>query len=176
MKNQTIILLLLVILGASSRLLPHPANVAPITAIALFAGIYSARRAAILAPLLAMFLSDLIIGFYDWQMMIVVYSSFFLAGTIGILIQKKKSFATIALGTLGASIFFFLATNAAVWYFGTMYSHDFSGLMNSYQMAIPFFRNSLLGDIFYTAVLIGGMEFVLKFARHTSVLTSEKTV
>ena len=67
-KNLIIISILLIILGFATRLLPHPANFAPITAIALFAGIYLPKRWAIILPLIAMFISDIFIGFYTWLM------------------------------------------------------------------------------------------------------------
>lgn len=71
--------------------------------------------------------------------------------------------------TLGA-IIFFLLTNAAVWAFGTMYPHTLSGLMESYTMAIPFFRNSLLGDIFFIGILVGGYEVIQTALEATRLL------
>jgi len=59
-----------------------------------------------------------------------------------------------------------------VWAFGTMYAHNFVGLIQSYTMAIPFFKNSLAGDLFYTAVLVGGYELALRAAQ--SKLASAK--
>lgn len=153
-----VIPILLIILGATARLLPHSPNFAPIAAIALFGGLYLPKKLGLVIPLIAMFISDLFIGFYAWPMMLTVYGSFLIAGLIGQYVKKRKSFFTILGSTLAASIIFFLATNAAVWAFGTMYSHDFSGLLQSYTMAIPFFKNTLLGDLFYTALLVGGAE------------------
>lgn len=152
------IAILLVVLGTAARILPHPANFAPIGAIALFAGLYLPRRQAFIIPLAAMFLSDIVIGFYDPRMMAAVYGSFLLSIFIGCMLQNKKTFPMIMGGaTLGATIFF-LTTNAAVWAFGTMYAHTLSGLGQSYLMAIPFFRNSLLGDIFFTGIFYASME------------------
>ena len=54
----------------------------------------------------------------------------------------------------------FVATNLAVWAFGTMYPLNIAGLAESYVAAIPFFRNTLLGDMFYVTVLVGGYEAV----------------
>ena len=163
-KNITLLTVgLLIILGLSARLLPHPANFAPITAIALFCGLYLPRRWSIIVPIVAMFVSDIFIGFYDWKIMLAVYFCFILTGLIGSVVQNRKSFATILGGTLSGSILFFLITNLAVWAFGTMYIHNFAGLLECYTMAIPFFRNSLLGDLFFTGILVGTMESVLYF-------------
>lgn len=148
----------LVILGASARLFPHPANFAPLGAIAIFGGLFLPRKLAIVVPLSAMFLSDLLIGFYSWKIMLVVYASFALTAYASTYIRHR--FSSILGMTLAGSILFFLATNAAVWGFGTMYSHDFSGLMQSYTMALPFFRNSLVSDLLYTGILVGAYRFV----------------
>jgi hypothetical protein len=67
---------------------------------------------------------------------------------------------TVASGTLSASIIFFIITNYAVWAFGTMYPHTVNGLFQSYMMALPFFKNSVLGDMFYTGMLVGSMEAI----------------
>lgn len=159
--KKYIIPTLLIILGLSARLLPHPANFAPIGAIALFAALYLPKKYALIIPLIAMFISDIFIGFYSLPIMLSVYIGFTIMSLIGLLVKKNKKFSTIFGGTLVGSILFFLLTNFAVWIFGTMYSHTFSGLIQSYTMAIPFFKNSLLGDLFYSGIIIGGFEFVL---------------
>jgi hypothetical protein len=41
-----------------------------------------------------------------------------------------------------------------------MYARDLSGLMQSYIMGIPFFKNTLLGNFFYTAMFFGSYELV----------------
>ncbi|MBI2038073.1 MAG: hypothetical protein HYT15_04070 [Candidatus Magasanikbacteria bacterium] len=152
---------LLILLGISTRLLPHPANFAPIAAIALFSGIYLPRKFAIFIPMATMFVTDIVLGFYLWPVMLSVYATFALTGIIGLVIQKHKKLNTVLGGTLLASILFFIITNWAVWAFGTMYPHNLNGLMQSYIAALPFFKNTLLGDLFYTGVLVGSMEIIL---------------
>ncbi len=148
----------LIALGAATRLLPHPANFVPLGAIAIFSGLFLPRKLALWLPLVALFVSDLFIGFYMWEVMLTVYVSFLLTTFVATKIQPKFA-PTVGL-TLAGSIFFFLTTNAAVWAFGTMYSPDFTGLIQSYTMALPFFRNSLLGDLFYTGILVGSYQTV----------------
>ena len=87
------------------------------------------------------------------------------------MINICKKFSNIALGTLAGSVIFFLLTNTAVWAFGTMYVHDLSGLFTSYYYALPFFRNELLGDLFYSGVLIGGYEMIKKLVPQISAAT-----
>lgn len=160
---SNLLIYLLPALGIISRFLPHPANFTAIGAIAIFGGLYLPRRWAITLPLLAMIASDAIIGFYTWQINLTVYISFGLMGLIGLWVRRNKKFHTILGGTILGSALFFVLTNFAVWAFGSLYPHSYSGIMQCYFMALPFFRNSLLGDIFYTAVLVGGVELMLKF-------------
>lgn len=164
---------ILILLGIICRFLPHLANFAPIGAIALFGGLYLPKRWAIILPINAMFVSDLFIGLYSWPIMLSVYSGFVLMGAIGILVRRNKKITTVIGGTLIGSLFFFLITNLAVWQFGSMYEHGWVGLMHCYYLALPFFRNSLLGDLFYVGALAGSYELALYFAREKSVVFSK---
>ncbi len=163
-KHLSLILAaLLVILGMSMRLVPHPWNFTPLTAIALFAGVYLPRRYAYLVPLTAMVVSDLIIGLHD--LVLFTWGSFILIGVIGIWVGRHKSVWSIGTGALGGSLMFFLVTNWAVMQFGTMYPHSWAGLVSSYVAGLPFFRNMLLGDVVYTAVVFGLYEAALVLIR-----------
>jgi len=153
---------ILIILAIAARLIPHPANFTPIAAIALFAGIYLPKKWALVVPLVGMFISDIFIGFYNLPTMATVYACFIVSALIGIWVSKNKKFRTILGGTLLGSVIFFIFTNLAVWIFGTMYAHNLNGLFQCFYMALPFFRNSLAGDLFYTGVLVGGMELVIR--------------
>src|SRR3989344_4910007 len=157
--NPTVIILFAVTL----RLVPHPPNFSPIAAMALFGGAYLNRGYAIFVPLLALFLSDVLIGFYSPLVMFSVYGSFVLTGLMGLWLKKRKSAGSVVLTAMGASILFFLVTNFAVWATGA-YARDLSGLAQSYLMGLPFFRNTLLGDLFYTGVFFGGYELVKSLA------------
>ena len=126
---------------------------------------YAPKKLSVIIPLVAMALSDFSIGFYGWKLMLAVYGSFALTSVIGLWARKHKTFLTISGAALLGPILFFLITNAAVWAFGSMYTHDFSGLLQSCIMAIPFFRNSVLGSLFYTGLLVGGLEFARHWAR-----------
>jgi len=160
---KIIIFLILVTLGAVFRLLPHPWNFTPIAAITLFSGVYLGKRYAILVPILAMFFSDIFLGFYEWKLMLAVYGSFALVGLIGLAIKKQKSLETILAGSLTASILFFLITNFAIWQFTSWYPKTLPGLIQCFILALPFFRNTLLGDLFFTGILFGAYELVLIF-------------
>ncbi len=158
---------LLILFAALSRLLPHPMNFAPITAIALFGGAYLDRRLAFIVPLLAMLISDAFIGFYSgfyW-----VYGAFIVIGFIGLWLRNKmdepagKKILFIGSSALVSSVIFFLITNFAFLYPPTMYPHTFDGIIASYAAGIPFFRNTLAGDLIYTAMMFGVYELVTKY-------------
>lgn len=161
--------LILTVLAVATRLLPHPANVAPIGALALFLGATAlneqngAKRTVSLAvPIVALFLSDLLLGFYTWEVMVSVYVGFGLTLLLGLLVRKFYRLESVVAASILGSIIFFLLTNAAVWAFTPMYDKSLTGLIQSYTMALPFFRNSLLGDLMYSAVLFGVYEYAIR--------------
>jgi len=136
------------------RLLPHPANFAPIGAMALFCGTYLSGKKAPAVPLLALLVSDVFLGFHST--MIWVYGSFFMGVLMGKRLKNRVSALPVAGAAILFSVQFFLITNFGVWASSGMYPKTMMGLAQSYVMGIPFFRNSLAGDLFYSAVLFGG--------------------
>ena len=154
-QPRLMVLIIIVLAAAASRLIPHPPNLTSITAVALFGGAYSSdRRLAFLLPLAVLFLSDLILGFYTH--MEVVYSSFALIVCVGLWLQKRRSTIYIVGAALASSILFFLLTNFGVWALESLYPKTMAGLLACYVVAIPFFQNTLQGDLFFTAALFGG--------------------
>ncbi|OGH84454.1 MAG: hypothetical protein A2261_00245 [Candidatus Magasanikbacteria bacterium RIFOXYA2_FULL_44_8] len=155
---------LLLILAVASRFLPHPANFTAIGAIAMFGGLYLPRRYAVVGPLVAMFVSDIFLGFYHPVTMASVYLGFIIMTGIGLAVRQDKKITTVLGGTILGSVIFFLITNLSVWIFGGMYAQNLSGLVQCYYMAIPFFKNTLAGDLTYVTILVGGYEL----ATHTA--------
>lgn len=153
---------LVVAFAAALRLLPHPPNVAPIAAMALFGGVYLNKKYALILPLLALFVSDLFIGFYGAPMMSFVYGSFLLTGCIGLFLKNHKKPSAIIAAALFSSVLFYLITNFGVWLTTPLYPKTLSGLLDSYLMAIPFFRNTLLGDLLYTGIFFASYEISVK--------------
>lgn len=158
---RNIFLLSLCLLAAATRLLPHPPNFAPITAIALFGAVYFDRKFAVILPITALLLSDAVLGFYGG--MLWVYGSFLMIGMIGFWLRGRKTVTATASATLAGSVLFYLVTNFGVWLSGTLYPPTFAGLMECYAAAVPFFRNTLLGDGFYVAVLFGVTELASRY-------------
>ena len=132
-------------------------NFSPIAATALFAGAFMKnRKLAFIIPISAIIISDIFIGFHS--MIWAVYLSFFLVVILGISMKKLNVGNVLGLSILG-SILFFLITNFAVWAQGSFYSPSFSGLIECYYMGIPFFKNTLIGDICFIAVLFFSFSF-----------------
>ena len=155
MRTARLVAILAAIFAAAAlRLVPHPPNFTPIGAMALFSGAISgARPIAFAAPLGALLLSDLVLGFYHG--MAFVYVSVALIVMIGwwrsapLLLRVgaaawrarscSSSSPTSACGCSAASI-----------------RGPLAGLEACYVAAIPFFQNTVAGDLFYAGLLFGG--------------------
>lgn len=168
------LLLSLIGLAVISRLLPHPHNFTPVGAIALFGAAYFPRKwMALLIPFAAMWLSDLFLNnityarmfpeYYNgfqWFGSVWVYGAFLLIGLLGMATLHKVNAPRVVGSALGASVLFFAVTNFAVWVGSAMYPKTIAGLMACYAAGIPFFGNTLLGDLVYCGVLFGVFEWV----------------
>ncbi len=164
---RTLAILALILAAAASRMLPHPYNFAPMSAMALFGAAHFSRKAwAFGAPLLATWLSDLFLnnfvynhyheGFvwlYDgwyWP-----YGTFALIALLGMVTLRKVTVPRVIGSSLGASAIFFLITNLACWPGNTMYTQDLGGLMACYAAGLPFLGGTVLGDLTYSGLLFG---------------------
>lgn len=140
------------------RLIPHIPNVSPIAALALFSGATVPSWKGFILPIIVMVISDIFIGFHTTVPF--VYGSFLLIAGIGYLLRKKVSLLNILLGSFTGSILFFAITNFGVWSTSSMYEKNLQGLIHSYSMGLPFFRNTLLGDVFYTTIFFLGYHWI----------------
>jgi hypothetical protein len=153
--TRVVALLSAILLAAALRLVPHPPNFTPIGAMALFSGAYLGRRAiAFAAPLGALLLSDLVLGFYHGQA--TVYFSVALIAMLGMLALSGVSVLRIGAAAVASSVLFFVITNFGVWLFTDFYPRTLAGLEACYVAAIPFFQNTVAGDLFYATLLFGG--------------------
>jgi len=161
-----------ILIGAVARVIPHVPNFAPIGAMALFGGAYMSKKQALTLPILAMVLSDFVIGFDSLPMRLAVYGSFLLIVIMGMFLKNRVSAKNTVLFSLGSSVLFFVITNFTVWAFGGLYPHSLTGLTECYFLAIPFFRNTLLGDLFYSGAFFGGYELISNKVFRNSSLPS----
>ena len=146
MINKSVFVVSLIFFAILSRFLPHPPNFTPITAIALLStkGFIN-RWVAFLIPIVSLFISDLFLGLHTT--IPFVYGSFILIALLGRYVKKINIFSVL----LSSSIFF-LVTNLGVWLLH--YPLSAEGLFQCYILALPFFLNTVIGDLVYGASLI----------------------
>lgn len=148
---------LFIIFAFAVRFLPHPWHFTPVAAALLFFGAYGSRR-SLWFPVAVLALSDVILtkfvyGFpFTWDNFVTWawYAAILLLGTR---LRDNKKPLWILSSALASAVSFFLISNFAVWASFSLYPKTFSGLMTSYAMGIPFFRNDVVGDLLFTAVM-----------------------
>ena len=155
LSQQLITVASIIAVLAIFRLLPHWPNVSPVAAMALFGGAYFAdKRVAFIVPFLALFLSDLFLGLHNT--MIFVYVGFALTVAIGFALKNRVTMTNTLFAAVAASVVFFLLTNFGSWLMSGLYVKSASGLMQAYVAGIPFFQNSLLGNLACIGIIFGG--------------------
>ena len=141
--------IVLILILALSRLLPHPPNFTPIITIGIMSSYFFKNIfSSLIILLISMLLSDLFIGFY--QNMVFVYLSLILITCIFFKIIKKANYSSLLIYSFFGSLLFYLISNFGVWLIGNMYEKNINGLVNCYLMAIPFFKNTLISTIIFT--------------------------
>ena len=153
---RTILIVAMILFAAIMRIVPHPWNLTPVGAMALFSGAVIRNRVmAFVFPLLAMLAGDFFVGFHI--LMPVVYVSFVISTAIGFWLRERRTVVRLGGAVLFGAIQFFLITNLGVWAFLNSYPKTFAGLMACYAAGVPFFWNTLAGDVCYSALLFGGL-------------------
>jgi hypothetical protein len=141
--------------AAALRLVPHPPNLSPIDGMALFSGAYLGRRwLAFAAPIGALLLSDFVLGFYSG--MLFQYAAVAIVVLFGMLALSRPTVVRLAVATVASSALFFGLSNFGVWVASGMYADSVAGVAACYAAAIPFFQNTVAGDLFYSGLLFGG--------------------
>ncbi|HTR66617.1 MAG TPA: DUF6580 family putative transport protein [Terriglobales bacterium] len=146
-----------VIFAVAIRFIPHPWHFTPVAASLLFFGARGSRR-MIWLPLVLMAGSDLALNRFvyaypfGWDQLVIWawYAAILWLGTG--LREHVKPLPVIG-AALGSSISFFLVSNFMVWAAGTMYPRTWAGLVTCFGMGVPFFRNTVESDLFFTAAM-----------------------
>ena len=155
-RSTLLVLAILFGIGIAGRMLAHLPNFTPVAALALFAGFYFKRRAiAALVPLGILAVSDLFIGSYEWQMMLVVYAAFLFPLVFAPSLKKRLSAPRVGGFALCGTLFFFLSTNLAVWLSAGWYPKTPAGLLQCYVAALPFLKYTLFGDLLWSGAIFG---------------------
>lgn len=162
----------LIALCVVARLLPHPPNFAPVAAVALVGCLFLGRHWQVgLVVVLGMGIGDALLGFYDLGVMLTVYASLLLPLAARRFIAPSPTALGIGVAAIGAGVGFFLATNAAVWFFGRSYPPTFDGLLASYVAGLPFLKWTLAGNLFWSATLFGAFRLGARASRGGSLST-----
>lgn len=174
MKNNKLNFLIaagLIIMAGVARIVNHELhlyNFAPLCALGLFSGaVIKDKRIAILLPVLAQLMGDLYISiFTTWQgfygiEQVFVYAALLLVTFMGSTMKEPKALKVLGY-TVGGAVLFFILSNFGVWVAmqtgkSDLYNYGtgFTGLVNTYVAAIPFFKNTLLGELSGSIMLFG---------------------
>ena len=161
--SGSLVVIAAVALCAGARLLPHPPNVTPVAAMALFAGASMSNvRRAFAIPLAAMIISDLIIGMH--ALAPLVYACILGNVVIGRWLHSSVSAGRVVAATFAGSVLFFLATNFGCWV--QHYELSLAGLVRCYVNAIPFFGNTAAGDMMFSGIAFGVWALQRQTIRH----------
>ena len=151
----------LIAFAVVARLLPHVPGFWPFAACALFAGrMLRTPGLAIVVPIVAVALSNTVLPGDDWRIIATVYVAIALPALLGMATKTNRAIFAVPAASVAGSLIFFVLTNFAVWAFGTLYPRTFEGLVQCYIAALPFLDKTVIGDLFWNAVLFGGAALV----------------
>lgn len=145
----------------AARLLPHPANVTPFFSLMIIAAWSWPQYRMLFLILIANLAADIGLAYFQqlpvwgsWTW--ATYSGFGLVYLLNRLLAQyhpRCSTVFIYASLLSSSLFYWLWTNVDVWLFSGLYRLSLAGLLNCYWQALPFLRNSVLGDLVWFSVL-----------------------
>lgn len=181
-RNKLLIITAIIVFGVIARLLPHFPNFAPMGALALFAvAFYKRKYLALVIPGLAWWLSDLYLNnmIYNSADGFTLFTAdqFFslfaltLIVILGKRLFKKVNAPNVMIGSLSASLIFFVVSNLGVWMQGILYPKTVQGLVECYSMALPFYRGTLVSDLIFTGVFFGAMHVMTSFENKNKAIT-----
>ncbi|MBC7457143.1 MAG: hypothetical protein H7235_02610 [Bdellovibrionaceae bacterium] len=160
MKKEIAFSVSLVLIAVVSRLITHQWNFTMMGAVAVIAGFLISNRPLALATVLSsLLISDYFIQFHNT--MITVYLGYTLMALIGIFMASNKFSRMVAVSFIG-SVTFFVVSNLGVWFEGQLYPQTFAGLINCFEMAVPFFRNEMISTMLLAPVLYYSLSAVAK--------------
>jgi hypothetical protein len=160
---------LLVAFGVAARGLQPDWNFTPTAALGLFAGFFFASRlAAALLPVAVVAVSNQVLGlpsYLGYGDMACVYVALLTPVVLGRWLRAAPSPSRFAAGCFVPAAVFYLTTNFAVWALHSWYPNTWQGLVECYVAAVPFFRSTLAGDLFYAALIFGAYCVAVASAR-----------
>jgi len=139
----------LVFILAISRIIPHPPNFTPVISIVILGGIlFRSFFLCMIVFILAMLISDLLIGLH--HNMIYIYLTLIFIGYIFFNFANKTNLKNLWIFSLAGSTIFFIITNFFVWLNSGLYEKNIEGILSCYTMALPFFTNTIFSTLFFS--------------------------
>tara|TARA_B100001250_G_scaffold406876_1_gene426670 strand:- start:1383 stop:1889 length:507 start_codon:yes stop_codon:yes gene_type:complete len=158
LNKSNLIITGFIILGVLTRIIPHPPNFTAVGAVALFGGaFFSDKKLSFLIPISIMLISDLALGY---SIILSVYISFVIMVCCGFLLKENQNGLKIIKITLLGSLIFFIITNFSVFLTSSLYAKNIIGLIECYTLAIPFFLNTIMGNIIYSFIMFYGFNTI----------------
>ncbi len=168
MNDKIFYLIFFGVILAFSRLIPHPPNFTPLLASAIMAPmLIKDRLFGIAIPIVAMFISDIMIGFHPYQF--TVYATIL---TIGLISPMRKNYKILGIMAIGGSLWFFVTTNFTVWIIWDYYPKTLEGLITCYTLAIPFFKNTIISTCLFTGILTISIKYLESLNKKTNFIIS----
>ncbi len=166
---------LVVLVAVLTRFLPHVPNFSPVFAALLFGGAHLKRRDSIWYPVALLAVSDVVLTTLVYRMRLgwgqsITWLGFAVVALIGYWLRKRETVARIGVAALAGPTAFFLISNFGVWLGWRMYPATWDGLVTCYVAALPFYRNSLLSSVVYTALLFGANQIYQR--KHLGIRTT----
>jgi hypothetical protein len=150
----------LAIVAGFLRLVPHPWNMTPVGALGLYSGGRLRSWQAFALPVVMLAVTNICLHFVMnrplwFDEMPFIYAAVLLNVLLGRWLCRSNSVAKIGSAALLGSLQFFLITNTGSWLIGIdgnnlPYPKTWTGLIACFTEAIPFYRGTLAGDLFYT--------------------------
>lgn len=150
---------LFVVVAVAVRFLPHPLAFTPVAAALLYFGARAPRKQA-WVPLALLAASDVVLTKFVYSYPftldhVVTFAWYAVVLWMGGFLRSESKPIRLAGTSMAAAVTFFLASNFAVWAVWNMYPKTLSGLAAAYVAGLPYFRNEIASDLFFTAVMFG---------------------
>jgi hypothetical protein len=186
--------IIMIVLALVYRVLPTMdmkwANFPPMAALAFCGAVYFRDKRLSLLPFAGLCLTDLYINWfyareYGYHMEIGAYlaraACFAIALGLGAWVSRRKSWLSLLNGSLLGAVLFYIVTNTQSWFGDAFYAKTLAGWWQALTVGHPeypptflFFGKTLLGDLMFTGLFAGVMEWLTKRADEPSLLDEEE--
>jgi hypothetical protein len=150
------------------RLVPHFPNMVPLTVLSILAGVIFRKSFAVIITLFSLFISDMLLGFFQTHLVFGSWMLFTYSGCLFVMLFAPRSVRNninVWSYLITSTFLYWLWTNLGTWLMTSLYSHNFSGVMNCFIAGLPFLRNAIIGNVIYMVIFL---PVVRKYLKHHS--------